>query len=127
MDKKPKLTVVGPTTTNPSAPPGTLGKAGTSLWQSIMSEYDIQDSGGIAMLAQAAAAADGIAECDEIIARDGPVIRSKFGSKEHPLLRHQLALRSFIVRTLHRLGLDVEPIKSVGRPERGIGWTGNDD
>jgi len=36
--------------------------------------------------------------------------------REHPGLKHELAARSFVVRTLARLGLDVEAIKPVGRP-----------
>ena len=75
------------------------------------------------MLAQAAAAMDRIAECAEAIERDGVAIRTKIGLKEHPLLRHELAARAFVVRTLHRLGLDVEPLRAAaGRPGRGIGW-----
>jgi hypothetical protein len=33
------------------------------------------------------------------IARDGAVIRTKSGLKDHPLVRHELAARSFIVST----------------------------
>jgi hypothetical protein len=36
--------------------------------------------------------------------------------KEHPLLKHELAARAFVCRTLQRLGLDVEAIKPPGRP-----------
>ena len=51
------------------------------------------------------------------IARDGPTIRTKAGLKDHPLLRHELAAQSFIVRSLHRLGLDIEPARhEIGRP-----------
>jgi hypothetical protein len=127
MAKKPKLELVGPTTADPSAPPATLGKAGRSVWQSIMNDYSISDAGGLAILAQIAGAYDRIAECAEIIAREGAVIRTKHGPKEHPLLRTELGCRSFIIRAVHRLGLDVEPVKPVGRPAKGFGWTGNDD
>ncbi len=89
----------------------------------MMSEYEISDSGGLALLEQACAAVDGVAECDAILERDGLMIRGRFGPKEHPLLKHQLALRAFVCRTLQRLGLNLEPIKSVGRPGRGFGWT----
>jgi hypothetical protein len=41
--------------------------------------------------------------------RDGPTIQTKSGIREHPLLKHQLGARSFIVRSLHRLGLEIEP------------------
>jgi hypothetical protein len=57
--------------------------------------------------------AEGLAEH---ISRDGMVIRTKAGLKENPLLKHEIAARSFIVRTLARLGLDVEAIKPIGRP-----------
>ena len=127
MGKKPPLKLVGPTVADPSSPPGTLGKAGASLWRTIMAEYDIADSGGREMLAQACAAADGIVESGEVIARDGLMLRTKSGPKEHPLLKHQLALRSFVMRTLARLGLDVEPVKSIGRPAGKFGWTGDAD
>ena len=40
-----------------------------------------------------------------------------WNDREHPLLKHQLATRSFIVRSLHRLGLDIEPARhEIGRP-----------
>jgi P27 family predicted phage terminase small subunit len=116
MVRKNKLTLVSSTPSNPHAPPSTLGKAGASLWRSIMTEYEISDSGGLAMLAQACAAMDRIGECTATIDRDGPVIRTKAGPKEHPLLKIELSLRSFVVRTLQRLGLDVEPLKPIGRP-----------
>jgi hypothetical protein len=61
---------------------------------------------------------DRIAEYGEIIAHDGPVVATKHGPKEHPLLKIELANRSFVVRTLARLGLNMEPVKGMGRP----GW-----
>jgi hypothetical protein len=120
MAKKPPLELVGSSTANPLAPPATLGKAGRSQWESIQSEYGINDSGGLALLQQVCAAVDEIAECTAVIARDGAMVRGKFGPREHPLLRHQLALRAFVCRTVQRLGLNLEPVKSVGRPG---GWT----
>lgn len=125
MAKKPRLEIVG-STTNPSAPPRTLGKAGRSVWQSIMSEYQIADSSGLAILLQIAGAYDRLAECAEIIAREGPVVRTKSGPKEHPLLRTELGCSSFIIRAVHRLGLDVEPVKAIGRPPRVYGWSPDD-
>lgn len=119
MVKKPKLQLVGQTDADPLAPPATLGKAGREQWNTIQSEYGITDSGGLALLAQACAAIDEIAECAEIVARDGHMIRGKSGVKEHPLLRHSLALRAFVCRTLQRLGLNLEPVRpAAGRPTR---------
>lgn len=114
--KNPKLKVVGATRTNPLAPPATLGKAGATQWRTIMSEYRIQDSGGLAVLLQICSAADDLAECDRAIARDGPMIATKNGPKEHPLCKQRLALRAFICRSVQRLGLNLEPTKPIGRP-----------
>ena len=115
MRKKPKLKLVE-ASTDADAPPSTLGKAGAKLWHALMSEYDIHDAGGLEMLAQACGAADRVTEYSAAIDRDGCTVRGKSGVKEHPLLKHELAARAFVVRTLARLGLDLEPIKSVGRP-----------
>lgn len=69
------------------------------------------------MLLQICLAADRAEEYAQIIAADGPVIRRKNGLKDHPLVRHELAARSFIVRSLAKLGLDISPPRStVGRP-----------
>jgi hypothetical protein len=44
--------------------------------------------------------------------------------REHPALKHELSNRAFVVRTLSRLGLDVEPLRpSVGRPGLKVGWS----
>lgn len=124
MIRETKVTLVGSTPLDPSSPPATLGKAGRTLWQDIQTEYQIGDSGGLEMLRQCASAVDEIAECGETIARDGLMVMTKAGPREHPLLKHQLALRAFVVRTLIKLGLNVEPLKAVGRPSSGIGWWG---
>jgi hypothetical protein len=84
-----------------------------------MSEYDIADTGGREMLAQACQALDRAEACAEAIRHDGVVLRSKAGIKDHPAIKHELANRAFVVRTLARLGLDVEAVKGVGRPPAG--------
>jgi hypothetical protein len=130
MAKKPRLTLISPEQTTAVtllAPSSNLGKAGRTLWQSVMNEYNIADSGGQQMLQQICEAADRVAEFSTIIKRDGPVVRTKMGPKDHPLLKHEQAARSFIVRSLGRLGLDVEPLKAVGRPASGLGWTPDAD
>ena len=82
----------------------------------MLKEYEIADVGGREMLAQACAALDRAEELREQIDQDGAVVKLKSGLRDHPALKHELASRSFVVRTLARLGLDVEPIGRVGRP-----------
>src|SRR3954470_9153826 len=116
MTKKPALKLVPSTPPTGHQPPRTLGEHGSNLWRSVHAEYGIEDAGGIELLAQACSALDRAEECAGHIASDGVVIRGKTGLKEHPLLKHEIAARSFVVRTLSRLGLDVEAIKPMGRP-----------
>ena len=116
MAKKPTLKLVSATPAHPGALPPNLGEHGAKLWRAVMSEYDVQDAGGLAMLAQACEAADRLEALAEHIRNDGEVVRSKSGLREHPALKHELANRAFIVRTLSKLGLDVEPVRAVGRP-----------
>jgi hypothetical protein len=40
--------------------------------------------------------------------------------QNHP--KHELQLRAFIVKTLEKLGLNVETIKPIGRPPNPTGW-----
>ena len=98
MRKNPQLKLVGSTRKNPHSPPSTLGKAGASQWRTIMNEYAITDSGGKAILLQICSAVDNLHDCDVAIARDGAMISSRTGLREHPLLKQRLALRAFITR-----------------------------
>jgi hypothetical protein len=98
-------------------PPGKLGDVGLSLWRDITSSYEFNDRASYETLFQACAAADRAAKLRELIDADGEVVRTKVGLKDHPALRHEIACRSFVVRTLARLGLDLEPLRpGPGRP-----------
>src|SRR5262249_8808816 len=120
---KPPLTLVSEPVSIAAEPPATLREAGRNLWQSVMREYAIADAGGLALLEQACASADRAAECAAIIAEQGAVISTKYGLKDHPLLRHEATARGLVGRLLARLGLDVEPLRpAAGRPGVGFGW-----
>jgi hypothetical protein len=108
-------------------PPRPLGKHGAGLWRRIVEEFSFPDTPGREMLYAACAALDVAEQCATAIKADGPVIRLKGGGiREHPALRAELAHRSFIVRTLGKLGLDYEPVKVPGRPPSPVGWQGDD-
>jgi hypothetical protein len=113
---KPPLTLVGPDTTI-GQPPFALGKHGRSLWDRIQHEYDVSDSAGIEMLAQACAGADLAAKLHAEIESDGAVIRTRNAVRAHPAVKDEIACRAFVCRTLVKLGLNYEPVRaSVGRP-----------
>jgi hypothetical protein len=76
------------------------------------------------MLALACQALDRAEALRREIERDGAVLRVRGTVKDHPALKHELANRAFVVRTLARLGLSFEPLRpSVGRPANCIGWS----
>jgi hypothetical protein len=123
MPRNPALTVIN-ARPSPAVPPATLAEPGRGLWTRLMGAYDIADPGGLAMLEQACTALDRAETLRHAIEQDGAVIRKRGAVRDHPALKHELAARAFVVRTLARLGLDVEPMRpTVGRPPRGgIGW-----
>jgi hypothetical protein len=105
------------------SPPRPLGAHGIALWNSIMREYAITDRGGLELLVQACATVDRVEALREAIDRDGEVVATRTGPKAHPALRDELAGRSFIVKTLERLGLNIETLKpGPGRPTKPLGW-----
>ena len=123
-----KLRIVGSSelvSANLDKPPRPLGRHGAQLWRSITSEYSFDDTPGRELLYAVCAALDIAELCAAQVLVDGPVLRNKGGTvREHPALRAELAHRSFIVRTLARLGLDYEPVKAVGRPPSSYGFKG---
>ena len=108
----------------PVATPTDLGASGAELWRAITSEYDIADIGGRTLLAQLCKAHDRAESCRAAIERDGELVVTRGGSKEHPLIRAELQNRAFICRTLMRLGISYEPVKPIGRPGRDQHWKG---
>lgn len=125
--EKPLLSVVSSRAATIS-PPRPLGSHGTALWDRIQAEYGIYDCGGAELLAQACQALDRAEGLAAAIARDGDVVRSRGGVfKTHPAVREELACRSFVVRTLERLGVTSETVKRPGRPPSGgVGWQPDD-
>jgi hypothetical protein len=116
-DKSP-LILVDPTSSS-FPPPRPFKRAGMTLWNAVQSEYVIRDAAGIELLAQCCEASDRVASCAEQIDRDGEIIQTRTGPKRHPALRDELAWRGFITKTLEKLGLDLEPVRAVGRPSGG--------
>jgi len=118
------LSIVSPETTG-GRPPRDLGQHGRELWDAVQREYGITDRGGIELLAQACGALDLVEALGEAIARDGAIVYGRAGPKAHPAVKDQIAARAFIVRTLERLGHNVEAVKSgPGRPPNAYGWGG---
>jgi hypothetical protein len=129
MPKSPNqpLLSVATSTTTGIAPPRQLGRHGAQFWERVQAEYAITDAGGIELLMQCCGAIDRAESLAEIIARDGEVIRTRSGTiKSHPAVRDELTARGLVMRAVQRLGIDVEPVKSPGRPGKALGWRPNE-
>jgi hypothetical protein len=103
-------------------PPRQLGAHGQALWSAIQAEYDVHDSAGVEMLYQACVACD---RAEALAAEIKLTGLTTAEGKANPLIRVELACRTFVCRILQRLGLDVEPLKPVGRQPGVPQWTGH--
>jgi len=102
--------------------PADLGPTGKDLWQSNINETAINGSQGRRdALYQVCVAADRAAQCAKQIARDGLMIKGQNGlTREHPLVKIEIANRAFVMRGLARLGVLKAPDdRPVGRPATG--------
>jgi hypothetical protein len=114
----PHLTVIGPGLSGPQ-PSRPLGEHGQALWGKVTREYAIEDAAGIETLTQCCQAVDLAEALSARIAEDGEIIRTMNGIKAHPAIKDGLAARGFVVRTLRKLGLNFEPLRTApGRPWR---------
>jgi hypothetical protein len=76
------------------------------LWFRVQNEFRIDDVGGQELLLQCCLACDRAEELAAIIDQDGARIVSRRGIiRDHPCLKHELAARAFICKTLARLGI----------------------
>jgi hypothetical protein len=101
----------------PSRP---LGKHGSSLWHRILTEYQLEDAGGLELLLLACEQLDRCEVMRAQIDKEGEVLPTRNGVREHPLLRYELQARAFVGKTLLKLGLNVEPLRPL--PGRPAGW-----
>jgi hypothetical protein len=115
----PLLTIVGKAGVTGPQPARSLGKHGRSLWDRVLSEYDVDDPSGIELLTLACQSLDRAEALAERITKDGAVIKTTAGPKVHPGVKEELALRGFVARQLQRLGLHLEPVRAaIGRPPK---------
>jgi hypothetical protein len=125
MAKKPAISLVSDRVPPGPQPPRLLREAGQSLWLRIQKEHDVSDAVGVEYLTLACEQLDLAESLQEQIGRDGAVVRVRGVPKAHPALRDLTQARALAARLLSRLGIDVEPVRSVGRPPGSIGSRGH--
>jgi hypothetical protein len=93
-----------------------LDKAGQALWRDVHREYVIADVQGLELLCLACEQLDNAAAMQTQIDAEGLTVRTQTGIRDHPLLRHLIASRSFVAKALTKLGIDPAPQRGPGRP-----------
>ena len=107
-----------------TTPPRHLSPAARAWFAELQREYGIDDAGGRALLAIAADAWDRARDAREQIAKEGAIVRDRFGQPvPHPAVRVEQGARGQLLQALKQLHLDVEPLKAMGRPPRPVGVT----
>jgi P27 family predicted phage terminase small subunit len=105
--------------------PKHLPDAARRWWRAMATEYGITDGGGRALLTAAAEARGRAEQARALIDRDGLVVTDRFGQPQpHPAVRIEQQAREQQIRALKALQLDLEPVKSPGRPSVAPGWAG---
>jgi len=98
-------------------PPLHLNRPGKRLFRLISKEYGITDAGGIALLVRACECQDRLAAAWEIIAQEGEITKDRYGNARlHPAMSLEKDARAGFLQAMKQLNLDVEPLKSPGRP-----------
>jgi hypothetical protein len=88
--------------------------------QSIFSEYEISDAAGLQLLTVAGACMDRMQEAEDLLKKEGLTVPDRCGgSKLHPANIILKDSRAHFLAALKALNLDLEPLKTVGRP--GVG------
>jgi P27 family predicted phage terminase small subunit len=100
-----------------------LSPEARGLWESIRSEYDVGDPGGLLILQSACEAFDRMRQAQRRLRREGLTVTDRFGQrKANPLTLIERDSRSAMLAALKQLNLDLEPLEQrPGRPAGRIG------
>lgn len=99
-------------------PPVHLSQQAKKLWHKLNTEFDLSDSVSLVLLESACSALDRWQGARRILARDGPVIMDRWGTKRvHPCVAVERDAKATMRAALHELHLDLEPLNDrAGRP-----------
>ena len=87
-------------------PPGHLSKPAKRLWIKILTDYEINDAAGLALLQTACEAFERCDEARRLIKRESTVIMDRFGQpKPHPAVAIERDARGQLIAALRSLKL----------------------
>lgn len=90
-------------------PPKHLAATGKRLWTSVLSEFTVDDAAGLALLRAACEAADRADQARRRIAREGAVVKDRFGQlKAHPAVAIERDARAAMISAFRAMHLAPE-------------------
>lgn len=96
-------------TTKPPKPPAHLAATGKRIWTSVQAEFTVDDAAGLALLRAACEAADRADQARRRIAREGAVVKDRFGQlKAHPSVAIERDARAAMIAAFRALHLSPE-------------------
>lgn len=99
-------------------PPAHLEQPGRDLWLSVVAEYEIDDSAGLALLTTACECLDRMRAAQVAIKEQGEVVKDRYGqTKVNPACGLEKDARGGFLAALKQMNLDIEPLRDKpGRP-----------
>lgn len=98
------------------APPK-LSREARRLWERITTEYTIEDTPGLVLLESALESFDRVKEAQRIIAREGAIVRDRFGQRrQHPATLVERDAKLQMLRALAALNLEIFPKANDRKP-----------
>jgi len=101
-------------------PPPTLPQPASKLWRRLQTDYGIVDSGGLTLLTAVCEAHARLRQAQQMLDAEGLTIRDRHGHpRPHPAVKIEHDARAQFLTALKMLGLDIEPLRDIGRPAGG--------
>jgi P27 family predicted phage terminase small subunit len=92
-----------------SKAPKTLSPEARAWWTRLSEDFEIADSAGELLLAQACESFDRMREAQEILKREGLIVRDRFQQeRQHPAFLCERDARNAMLKSLRQLNLDVQ-------------------
>jgi len=106
--------------TGPKPPPGLSAEA-ARLFKETVTQYALDDSPSLTLLACACRSLDRLRIAERIVAEEGAVVVDRFGQKKsHPYARRIDCEIANLQKSFRELGISLTPAVNGSRPPEGI-------
>ena len=90
---------------SPTKTPKELDKESAKWWMNCVTQFGLKTDGETQVLTEAAHSLDRIAQCREVITKDGLFTDSQRGKVAHPAIRIELQHRALVLQACRQLGI----------------------